>query len=169
MESTYSRIKRIRFSTFDWILVAILILAISLTVWLFADRNYVRKEAVEIRYLLLIEEISFDLKEAWARTPVGSAVTNGSGTATLGWVESVDVEPTRFPSVVGGKVVTVESADRFNVTVAVTGHGSDEGAQGLRILSHRIAAGGTGSFRVGNCYAANARIVGVEYLPEEEG
>lgn len=163
MESAHHHVTRNRFSVFDWILLAILVPMLSLIVWLCVGRESVRVESLEIRYVLFIEDLPSDIAAAWREIPKDSAVTNGSGTATLGRVVTVEVTPSEIPSVVGDKIVMIESTERFNATVTVIGQGSDGGADGLRILSHRIAAECTGSFRIGGCYAANARIIWAEY------
>ena len=148
----------------DWVLLGILLLAVASGAWLLAGDGEKAEDTVFIRYRIDVGEASREMAEAWRGLSVGSAVTNENGTAELGRVELVEISPAPIFTVRDGEIVTLESKERMNVTVTVCGQGSDAGALGLRILSHRIAAGYSGSFQIGSFYAPNARILHVEVL-----
>ncbi len=162
MEQNHQRISRSYFSALDWFLLAAVAVAISLGAWAMFHAKQNNEESVEIRYRILIEGVNEDVRDAWQSIPIGSTVTNERGTAVLGHVTDVSVVAARRPSVVEGTIVMVERADLADITVTVTGRGQSEDGQGLRILSHRIAAGSAGSFRIGACYAPVSRIIFAE-------
>lgn len=157
------------FSVFDWVLLGIVAVAIALGSWAILSAKQNEAEKIEIRYRILLEGVPFDLAESWKTVSKGSEVTNGRGTAQLGRVEAVEVTPGRKPFVRDGEIVMLESPDTVDVTVTVIGYGSMEKKDGMRILSHRIAAGCNGDFRVGACYAPAATIIYAEWQRSEAG
>lgn len=157
--------RRPRLVWIDWALLLLLGAATLFGVRFLIGRRDAAEPTVEILYTLCLSDRDAALAEngEWsALIPYGTTVTNATGTVTMGSVSAVTVRTHRTVAVQDGAVVTVEVPDRVDLLVTVRAGATRRTGDGLRVSDIRIAAGGTGDFRIGEVYADNARVIAVE-------
>lgn len=150
----------------DWLLLFLaLFLACSAGAYFFRQRRAARPTQA-VRYTIWVPNANTgtaQMNGTWEDLiPVGAKVTSQNGTATLGRVEKIEVRPSVVASVFEGELVWIESPDTVDLRIDVVGEGVANYGDGIRIQDVRIAAGGTGSFRIGKYYAQKVTVIFVE-------
>lgn len=123
----------------------------------------------EVRYTLRVYGVSAVLfgEGQEELIPIGCTVRNENGTVALGRVESIRMLPQKSVAVKDGTLSFFESPSEVVLEVTVRGEGVLRNGDGIRIEDVRIAAGSTGTFRLGRYYAERASVIWVE--ASEEG
>ena len=159
---------RLRLNPLDWLLLGLILLGLLLGAWYLWRQSRGAGERVELTVLLRLPAVERSLLEsADGLFAAGSAVRNGNGTAVLGTVREVRVRERLLPAVREGGLVWAPDPQLADLEVTVRMTAQRQAGNGLRVQDLRIAAGGTGSFCLGNYFAAAAEIVWVEEQPDE--
>ena len=144
------------------LLVLAALVAVGVYLWQRRGRSL---PTVAVTYLLRVPDREVELLEGeegiLAHIPQGAAVYSQNGTARLGTVERVWVEPSMRPSVRDGLPTVTEDPFHRHLCVTVRGNGLQRAGDGLRIRDIRIAAGMRGDFCLGGYFAENAEILAV--------
>lgn len=154
-------------SVLDWILLALLCVAVFVGVAFFVSGR-IGEKAEERTFLYTVRLEGIEVGDAVGGTdlvsliPVGCSVYSENGTAPLGIVTQVTVTPHMRAALDRDKVVFVAHPDRVDVDVIVRASGVARDGDGLRVSDIRIAAGASGGFRIGGYYAAQATVVFVD-------
>ncbi len=157
---------RLLLSKLDWFLILLTAFAVvSGGVFLYQKKQAV-VPTVEIQYALLISDLAVreDGKQLWEYFEEHSAVYNQNGTAKLGNVLSVDVREHYAPILSEGRVVLAPRSGRVDVIVSVKALAHIREGDGLRVEDIRIAAGGMGDFRIGECQVQGVQILSVKEM-----
>ena len=156
----YDKIDSGRFIWIDWSLLLLLVGVIVGGVWYWILHTRAADSTEKIEYVLKISGVREQYAAengGWDALIVqGSQVTTANGTATLGTVIAVESRAHIEPGVRDGAVVFVECAGLCDLYVTVQGYGTSRVGDGIR-----IAAGGSGDFRIGLFYAPNAAMISV--------
>ena len=123
---------------------------------------------MELRCLMLVPAVETELWELHGGALIREAlpVLVENGTATLGAVERVvTVEHAEY-ALRDGALARVTDPSRLDVEVTVRMSGMRREGDGIRVRDIRIAANGAGSFRFGNYYAKDVKILSVEVIEE---
>ncbi len=147
-----------RFNLFDLAVLAGLLALLLGGAWLVVRRHTGERGEAEIYYTVRIENADAALED-WSTVQVGDPVCTERGTAALGTVLAVTVEPHTVAVVKEERVVFEAVPDRVDVTVDVVGIGRVSNSEGLRLSEIRIAAGSRGAFRFGNRLASSCTVI----------
>lgn len=147
----------------DWGIILIVFFCL-IAGGVFLYRSYVGKQDnVSILYRLCMSDLSGEESEILKKhLTVGSSVRSENGTAPLGTVTAVEILEHREAVLLEETVQTVTIPNRFDVYLTVEANASYRMGNGYRASDIRIAAGGTGSFRIGDYYAESAKIYSVK-------
>ena len=132
-----------RMNWFDWMLVglvALLLGGVFFGVRYAADRA--DGTAGRVTYIVLIS----DAEEM--ELAVGATLRSQNGTAVLGEVVEIQVQPHRYAAVRDGEIVIAQSPDRLDYTLTVRAEGREKEGDGVRVGDIRLAAGMRVSLRV---------------------
>jgi len=154
-----------RFVWIDWVLLLLFAAALLFGMRFLMRRRDAANETAEILYTVCLYGYDAALSETgeWnSLIPNGAVVTNAMGTAEMGRVTEVTVRPHRTAAVRDGEVVMVEVPNRVDLLVSVRASAIENEGDGFRVKDIRIAAGGTGDFRIGDLFAEGAKIVSVQ-------
>ena len=157
--------KRAGFSWVDWLLLGLLIAALSLGgFYLYSRVKGAAKQSIVVEYELLISNIETPT-DADPTVPilVGTRVCSENGTTDLGEVRSVSVRP-HLSAVLydDGSLAMEEVEGRADLLVIVRAYGEDHANEGLRVNDIRIAAGSFYTVRIGQYLAVGAELLWVE-------
>lgn len=154
----------------DWLLLVLFIGAIIGGAWYWLARSRAAEPTQKIEYVLKISGIREQYAEengGWdALIPRDTQVTTANGTAVLGSVTAVDSRAHVEAGVRDGNLTFVVCEGMCDLYVTVYGLGINRTGDGICISDVRIAAGGSGDFRIGALYASNAAIISVRRLEE---
>ncbi len=149
----------------DWLLLAVLLAAVLLGSYLIRRRGQADAPTVEIFYTVCVSSVDVAQSENGDFAdliPKGAAVTNETGTVTLGRVTDVTVRPHRTAAARDGEIVMAESPNRVDLLVRVRAWATVRTGDGLRVGDIRIAAGRAGDFRIGALFAGGCEVIAVE-------
>ena len=151
----------LRLNAWDWTLLVIALLSLLLAVGYLLVRR--ERERSETRILVVMRVSGIEREElADGEFPIGASVRSENGSSVLGLVESVETKAHVRPVLRDGSIAFEEDAMRadLEITVSMSGHVLE--GEGIRVQDLRIAAGGTGSFRVGARFLSGVEILSVE-------
>lgn len=157
--------KERRFVWIDWLLLILFAAAILFGARFLMRRRDAAQPTAEILYTVCLYAYDSTLSETgdWnSLIPNGAVVSNAMGTAEMGRVTEVTVRQHRTATVRDGEVVMTEVPNRVDLLISVRATATETAGDGFRVKDIRIAAGGTGDFRIGSLYADGARIVSVQ-------
>lgn len=143
------------FGVFDWAILAVLAFGIGLAGIGIVKLQKKNAPDVELEGVFCLPE-----SEEGFPVQVGDEVRNENGTVLLGKVTEVSVTPVKKVFLRDGEAVydRVEGLFQTEIIVEMTAKQSD----GFRIGDLRVCAGGTGTYRIGDCYVANVRIASLQ-------
>ncbi len=144
------------------ILTLPVVLLIAGSVFLFIRGRTVQTDTT-VEYVLRLSGVSEELVEnEESPISIGAPVSNANATVSMGTVQAIVIEPHRTPTVQNGAVVFAEVPHQCDLLVTVRAEARDRGANGLRVGNIRLSAGESGSYYIGDFYAAGAVTVYVE-------
>ncbi len=152
-----------RLSGVDWAIILMTVLLLTAGgLWLWRSLSFAG-EVTRIRYTIRLKNMDEEIFESAWRTRLipGVSVTSANGTLPLGTVISVSQKPHLSPTVQDGRALAVSVAGRVDIDVTVEAEATFTAGNGVRVSDIRIAAGDTGSFRVGEFYLEQAHVVSV--------
>lgn len=160
--------KRKKWNVMDLLLILVAIGAMLALLFYIQYRKGEEEDAVGIRCLLRIRGVDTRLFDAHEGNliPVGSVVRNENATVRMGTVRGVTVLEHKRWVWRNGEAVAVTEGGLTDLEIEVRMQGHPKGKDGWRVKDLRVAAGGRGSFRLGNYYATNVEILAVEVLGE---
>lgn len=158
--------KRRGLSFVDWVLLfAVFSILFAIGAYVFYQKTKAQPTQ-SIRYTICVSgapTVVAEVNGSWEHLiPMGASVTTQNGTAELGRVVSLSFRPSVVAGVADGELIWIEAVDTVDLLIDVEGEGVARYGDGLRIQDVRIAAGDTGSFRIGGYYAPRASIVFAE-------
>ncbi len=163
MQSVNEKRRRGVLNWLDWIILACLVAAIASGVLIWRSlRQGGAEEDGTVRYLIVLSDCEWDTLE------VGSVVRSQNGTAALGRVTEVRVEPHRMLVVRDDALVEAEISDRYDLFLVVESGARRGAADGIRVSDIRIAAGVRAQLRIGERLVSEAEIVEVEWRETHE-
>ncbi len=158
--------RRGRMNWVDWLLLALTASVLFMGGCFVKRRRAEAVATIPITYTLCLEGLPHELAEAngsWERLfPIGSTVSNGNATASMGKVSAIDVREHVTVTVQNGETVTVTVPRVADIYITVTGNARASIGEGLRIGDIRVVAGERGDFYIGSHYAGAALTVFVE-------
>lgn len=163
MNTKKEKKRRFSLTWVDWVLL-VLGVSVLLLGWRYLrGRQSVALPTVSVEYLLCLPSVKvedFD-GEVDGLISKSASVTTANGTASLGRVKRVWSEAHLTPTIKDGAILFVETPGRVDLYVFVEANAVMRQGDGLRVSDIRIAAGGTGDFRIGNFLANGAKVVSV--------
>ena len=152
-----------RLTWVDWMLILLSLALICFGAWFLLRRYRAATPTVEIRYLICVKGVDVDDGTgAWERLiPIGARITSSNGTAELGRVTAIALQPHLVASAKNGKVVFLDHPQKTDLLITVNARATDGGADGIRVRDIRVAAGEVWDLRVGDYYATGADLVWV--------
>ena len=149
----------------DLLVLALLGAMICFGWFYFRARSQAADPNVAIEYLLLVSGADTTYFGAdgdpSVLIPIGCSVKVANGTSSLGTVTAVRSEGHVEPKAEQGEVIFAQNPHRVDLYIEVRGDAVAKKGDGLRIRDVRIAAGGTGDFRIGGFMASAARVISV--------
>ena len=134
--------KRRRFSLADLLILILVLLFLSLVFLIFYRRMAAEGEKKEtVYYHVLLSSIDATLFPSSEVINVGATVRNENGTAILGSVTKVILEPHLEVRTDGRRVQILENPSKYDLLVHVSCEAVEKEGQGIRVNDIRIAAG----------------------------
>ncbi len=158
--------RSLRVTLADVLLILLALLAVLLGgIYLYTRQK--GEAEVELLCLLRVPSVERSLLEAHDEMliPEGSVVRTENGTAELGVVREVRVLPHERAVLRDGEVKWLADEAVRDLEIVVRMRGIPRGSDGIRVKDLRIAAGGQGTFRIGNYLARSAELLSVEVIP----
>lgn len=147
-----------RMTVVDWIillLVAALLFSVS-AFWYW--RSARESEKGEVVYTISARGVSGEWMRDGAFVSVGDSVYSENGTAHLGRVTEVDAVPHVMAGALEGRVIFFEREGVFDLHISVRAQATFSEENGVRVSGVRIAAGESGTYRVGDLCLSHAEI-----------
>lgn len=160
--------ERKKWNVLDWILLVLATALLFGAVGYVWYRRSMPGEQPEVRCVIRLPAVDRAEWEAYYASAVvaGSTVRSENGTLALGTVQSVSPKEHTEAVLRKDNVVWEPVPELADIELEVRMHGTLTAGQGVRVGDLRIAAGGSGSFRIGGYFAAGAEIVSVEVVKQ---
>ena len=156
---------RHRMSWIDWLILPTLLL-LAFAGWKYwQSRRTASVPDLDITYTVLVSGVDDRIalvNGGWENLiPVGARITSANGTAELGRVTAIAIKPHIIATVSDGQIDFIPGLGFSDLEITVRTKATRRSGDGLRVQDIRVAAGGSGDFRVGGFLASRACIVHV--------